>query len=335
MGKTRRYLWDNLKFVLIFCVVIGHYIQYYTDDSANMRSLFVFLYTFHMPAFIFVSGLFSKRIINEKRWSKVFDYFVMYVFIKIILCISDRINGGNRQFWLLSADSIEWYAFAIMAFLIITILLRNYNPKYILVFSVIIGCLSGYHSENSDFLCIQRILVFFPFFYLGYLMNPEKIEKFTRKKWIKIISIIFLLAVVIVYIRYGGSKLYDFRPLFTGRNPYSSLDQFEALGGFLRGGYYIGVLIMIFAIISLMPIRKTIFSKWGSHTLSVYVLHRAVIYFFMGVMGGNIFIDTYEPHNPGIMLIPIAFITTVVLSLPVWDRILDPILHPKMKSINK
>ena len=332
MIMQRRYLWDNFKFFLIFCVVLGHYSGYYMDDIENMRRLFFFLYLFHMPAFIFVSGLFSKKIINEKRWNKVLDYFIMYVFIKGILVIAERLNGGGKEFWLLEADGTEWYAFAIMVFLVMTMITRRLNPKFVFAFSIFVGCLSGYHSSNGDFLVLQRILVFYPFFYLGYLMDPDKIEAITRKKIFKILSAM-ITAFTVAVVCLGINRIYGLRPLLTGRNPYSTLDEYEAIGGLLRGGYYIVVFVLIFALIALVPTTKSIISTWGSHTLSVYVLHRAVIYFFMGMAGGGALIHIHFAGHPGIILIPAAFVTTVILALPFWDKMLRPILHPKWKQI--
>ena len=49
--------WDILKFAMIFLVVLGHAAEYNLRSSESMRSLFFFIYTFHMPVFIFVSGL--------------------------------------------------------------------------------------------------------------------------------------------------------------------------------------------------------------------------------------------------------------------------------------
>ena len=326
----RRYLWDNLKFLLIFCVVLGHYVGYYTDDVENMKRLFFLLYLFHMPAFIFVSGLFSKKIINEKRWHKVLDYFIMYVFIKGILVIAERLNGGGKEFWLLEADGTEWYAFAIMVFLVITIIARRLDPKFVFIFSLFVGCLSGYHSSNGDFLVIQRILVFYPFFYLGYRMDPDRIEAVTRKKICRILAVIIGTFTVIV-VCFGIDRIYGARPLLTGRNPYSALGEFEAIGGLLRCGYYAIVFLLIFALIALMPTAKSIISTWGSHTLSVYTLHRAVIYFVMGMIGGGALIHKHFPAHPGIFLVPAAAVTTILLALPFWDKMLRPILHPKWK----
>ena len=58
--KKRIALWDNLKFLLIIFVVIGHYTQQFRADNETLQRIYVFIYSFHMPAFIFVSGYFAK-----------------------------------------------------------------------------------------------------------------------------------------------------------------------------------------------------------------------------------------------------------------------------------
>lgn len=45
--KTRIALWDNLKFVLILLVVIGHFSKFFQNDSSIYRSVFLFIYAFH------------------------------------------------------------------------------------------------------------------------------------------------------------------------------------------------------------------------------------------------------------------------------------------------
>lgn len=324
----RKFLWDNYKFVLILCVVLGHYISYYTEDSENMKRLFFLLYTFHMPAFIFVSGIFSKKIINEKRWTKVIDYFIMYLFIKGLLTISAELNGESSTFWIFRTGGVDWYAFAIMVFLVISMVTCHYKPKFVLLFSIFVGCLSGYHSYDGDFFVIQRILVFYPFFYLGYLMDPDKIEAIVKKKPIKILSFLIIIMMIII-IWLNINKLNEFLPLLTGRNPYSTLGEYEKIGGVLRAGYYIIVLIINFSLIALIPAGKSIISILGKHTMPVYVLHRAVIYFFMGIFGGGTFINNNFPNHPGIVLVIAATLTTIALSLPFWDNCLKHILHPK------
>ena len=65
--KTRASRWDNLKCWLIFCVVFGHFSYHFVNQSDFLKGIYTFIYLFHMPTFIFVSGLFSKTIINERH----------------------------------------------------------------------------------------------------------------------------------------------------------------------------------------------------------------------------------------------------------------------------
>ena len=65
--KERIALWDNLKFILIILVVIGHLADEFTAKSDVYKSVFLFIYTFHMPLFIFISGLFHSEKNIVKR----------------------------------------------------------------------------------------------------------------------------------------------------------------------------------------------------------------------------------------------------------------------------
>lgn len=120
--KNRVYLWDNMKFILIFLVVLGHFSDIYVDKSPTLQSIYLGIYVFHMPAFLFVSGLFSKRTIKERHWRKLFNYMILFIFVKMMIIISNRISGGNWQFWPLNVSGMEWYAFALAVFTLIVIL---------------------------------------------------------------------------------------------------------------------------------------------------------------------------------------------------------------------
>src|SRR5690625_4591429 len=52
--------YDNARVGLIFLVVFGHLLQPYTDLSTGSQTLYSLIYTFHMPAFILISGFFVK-----------------------------------------------------------------------------------------------------------------------------------------------------------------------------------------------------------------------------------------------------------------------------------
>lgn len=58
--RKRDLYFDNLKGILISLVVFGHLIENFYFKSKFVEIVYTFIYTFHMPAFIFLSGLFFK-----------------------------------------------------------------------------------------------------------------------------------------------------------------------------------------------------------------------------------------------------------------------------------
>ena len=59
MNKERDYFFDNLKAVLIFLVVLGHFLLPIHGESV-LVVVKRLIYVFHMPLFVFVSGYFAK-----------------------------------------------------------------------------------------------------------------------------------------------------------------------------------------------------------------------------------------------------------------------------------
>ena len=87
--------WDSLKFLLIFFVVYGHMIETYAPDGSYHRSMYNFIYAFHMPFFMFISGRFSQ-IKNRKKYrhSNV-KLFETYLIFQTIRCLKDIYLNGD------------------------------------------------------------------------------------------------------------------------------------------------------------------------------------------------------------------------------------------------
>lgn len=70
MIKERDYLWDNIKAFLILTVVVGHFLPALAFDTALGEMVTFWIFTFHMPAFIFVSGfcvgLLVKKLLQKQ-----------------------------------------------------------------------------------------------------------------------------------------------------------------------------------------------------------------------------------------------------------------------------
>lgn len=64
MGKRIEYL-DLLKFFAIFCVLLGHSTEQISADLFWDHPIWSFIYSYHMPLFIFLSGFFFKSSLRK------------------------------------------------------------------------------------------------------------------------------------------------------------------------------------------------------------------------------------------------------------------------------
>ena len=61
MGKVRDAKFDTLKGWLILSVVFGHFFSHDATHSVPSEAIANFIYSFHMPLFVFISGYFSSN----------------------------------------------------------------------------------------------------------------------------------------------------------------------------------------------------------------------------------------------------------------------------------
>lgn len=92
-NKNRDYFFDNIKGILILLVVFGHAIKPFMDANEIAKLLYCFIYFFHMPLFVFISGYFSKK----QDIFKVINLFSTYLLWQIFLCpIGLMVFAGNN-----------------------------------------------------------------------------------------------------------------------------------------------------------------------------------------------------------------------------------------------
>lgn len=330
--KKRIALWDNLKFLLIIFVVIGHYTQQFRADNEILQRIYVFIYSFHMPIFIFVTGLFSKKAVDEKNIKKVLPYLTCFFATTLILFITKALLGWAPVFELFSPSGISWYLMSMFFMFLITMLIKDYKPQYIFVLSLIIGVMCGFvQTENPDFFTWMRTLTFYPFFCLGYISDREKIEKATNKISIKITAVIFFVSIYLL-IYFYPKQANKISRLNTARHTFSELGRFAPYGWELRLLTYAISFAAIFLLISLIP-RKRIkgFTSLGERTLGIYMFHYVIIYTAVYVLKiQNIFKSTSD-IGFAYFIILIAILTAYICSNKGFNYIAQKLFSVKDK----
>ena len=330
--KKRIAVWDNLKFILIFLVVFGHFMSPFTADSLDLERMYLFIYTFHMPAFIFVNGLFSKRAVREKDYKKVFEFIVLYLFIKVIIYTSAIFVGGSNdfEFSLISEKFIPWYALCLAEFYLITILLQDVDKKYLFLFSVFLACISGYDKDLGSFLSLSRTIVFYPFFYLGYCLDANKLYDTVNKMKYKLRAIAFFIVIGIMvyfFIEYFD----DLIRFLNGCFPYDEIKIVGKCGALYRLIYYPIVFVSIFSLIAICPNKESIITLWGKRTLNVYALH-----YILRTFVDRLYNEGYSMSDVfGFgywWIVPVSLFITIFFSLSFWVKPMNFILRPKWRK---
>lgn len=103
--NNRNQLFDILKGITIFMVIYGHMIVLYDIDYMQSEAL-LFIYMFHMPLFIFISGYFlypSVKKTTIKEWLKKKFYGILLPSITYGTVISSKLLIG-----MYSRNAVDW-----------------------------------------------------------------------------------------------------------------------------------------------------------------------------------------------------------------------------------
>lgn len=319
-SKQRIYKFDNIKFLTIVLVVVGHVIEPYVDKSDMFKSLFLFIYSFHMPLFLFLSGLFQKRFSDENklRINKIAYYVTLGFLLKILNALAKMACGKEFSINFFGGASIDWYLFALSMFMVTGYLVRKVHPAIVLSVSFVLGCVSGYFDFIDDTLYLSRFFVFLPIYLVGYYMTPELLIKIEKNIIVKAVSGLSMLIYFVLCFR-NLDLLYKLRKLFTGKNPFSTVP-IEGCSFEHRLLCYAISAVLCMAVFCFIPnIKIPLISNMGANTLSVYFWHRPVLYLLSATPFFTYVMNLGDPLYK-IILLTFGVLLTFALSLGIFMK---------------
>lgn len=286
MTKERDYFFDNMKAVLIFLVVLGHFLLPIHEKGNVLVLIKRLIYVFHMPLFVFVSGYFSKRIYKDGKYNfkKILYLIKAYVVFVIAIQAVYAICGFRRfrEINFFSQSGAPWYLFAMIVWYLLIPIVRRCRPVPVILVNIMLALVAGFFKNVGDFLCLSRILVFGPFFFLGYYMEQPLLEKTLQPGYKKIVTTAALS--VCAGILLLGTNLKDELGMVYENISYYELDRFWE-GPFVRLVLMIAAFVISWAILFYIPRGKTAISFIGQRTMPIYMLHRILrdVLMFAGI----------------------------------------------------
>ncbi len=263
---------DNIKGVLILCVVLGHTLNLCSDYYRFNHNLFKLITFFMMPAFLFVTGYFAKKSHKPPivRAGKMFTIFIIaqtiitLYYTYVLGIVSPDKNPLIPRYTL-------WFLLTCGSLYLLEYLIRKFNFKTIFILSLIVALISGFFSEINNFLSISRTITSLPMFILGYKANEINLKDYINKYR----KLIFILTIIITIVFLFNMDFFLFKDIYL---KYSYYIYNNPLEGFIkRILIYLVSAVFTISFLNIISKNKTIFTKLGSQTLIIYLTHGVIL----------------------------------------------------------
>lgn len=282
MVKLQRYTYiDIMKGIAILLVVLGHVLgAFYTNRKLvlplDYRLLYVTIYSFHMPVFFVIGGLFADRWVERSFKTAVVEKIqrlaVPYLFFGFLLAIVKEYGGGYantlgglKAFMkaLIVPFNLFWFLYILFFFFIIYYIIVHYrivrNAKF--CFWVLSLILFFVHSFLPNIWILHRFSRFLVFFSSGtYMLRILDNYKGSFEKKGHVIFFMFVIALV------GYDYFYILKK-------YHYMNSLFFITGFL--GFF-----CIYIVSQAIEKKADVYSSlilWGKQTMQIYCLHPFII----------------------------------------------------------
>jgi fucose 4-O-acetylase-like acetyltransferase len=271
-GKERDAFFDNAKYLAIVLVAMGHSWEPLKSGSRLVEALYLVVYTFHMPAFIIISGYFSRNFdLRPDRVKRlVTGVVVPYVLFETGYSLFKRVAGGDpgHPVSLIDPWYLTWFLCALFIWRLTTPIWRLVRRP--LPIALLIAALATTSPGIGDDLDLQRVLQFLPFFVLGLTMRPEYFH-IMRRRELRLLSVPIVLGAVafsywLAVNRVDSTWLYR-------RSSAQEMGAPWWVGPLMTLALFGASLVLTACFFSWVPRRRTWFTTLGAGTLYGYLLH--------------------------------------------------------------
>lgn len=265
--KQREYLFDNYKVLLIVLVVIGHFIEPCYDQNPILYELKWGIVAFHMPAFIFISGYFSKKVPSVKKLVSglVIPYFVYEVIYYLLYTF---VLDKETELYLTRPKFTLWYLMALCVWRLLAPKVKQI-PHYLPI-SMAAGLLIGLVGIGN-FLSIPRIVFFFPFFLAGTEFDSRRLSGFRNRRGYA--GALGMIGGMVLFLFLDGYHRRLPVKIFYGRYSYEELGMTSIEGILIRVVCYGISFLLIYLFMLVLPTEKKSYSYLGERTMAVYIFH--------------------------------------------------------------
>ncbi|MFJ5728240.1 acyltransferase family protein [Streptomyces paradoxus] len=325
-GKQRDAFFDNAKYLAIVLVAMGHAWEPLKSDSRILEAAYQVVYAFHMPAFILISGYFSRSFdMRPDRLKRLITgVAVPYIIFETAYPLFKRVvdNDPHQEISLLDPWYLTWFLVALFIWRLTTPIWNL--VRWPLPLALGLAMLATVTPEIGDDLDLQRVLQFLPFFVLGLVMKPEHFHM-VRRRSVRIASVP-VFAVALAFSWWAVPRMNT--AWFYHRDAAQELGAPWWTGPVMVLAMFGCSLVLTACFFAWVPRRHMWFTALGAGTLYGYLLHGFLVK--AGDYQG--WFEASWLHRPaGEILVTVlaAAVVTVLCTKPV-QRMFRFAMEPKM-----
>jgi fucose 4-O-acetylase-like acetyltransferase len=325
-GDQRDPFFDNAKYLAIVLVAMGHTWSAIMSDSRVVESVYRVVYTFHMPAFILVSGFFSRSFdMRPDRLKRLLTGVVVpYLVFEVAYSLfRNAVGGSDEDITLLDPWYLTWFLAALFVWRLTAPVWKVVRrPVPLAVAIAMLATVTPGIGKDLDF---QRVLQFLPYFVLGLCMKPEHF-RLVRRRAARIAAVpVFAFALAFAWWsvpRMNGGWFYR-------QNSAQELGAPWWCGPVMVLAMMGCTLLLTACFFAWVPGRRTWFTALGAGTLYGYLLHG----FFVKFAGYRGWFDLPAVHRPlgEIAVTVVAAVAVTALCTRPVQRVFRFAMEPKME----
>lgn len=270
---TRDLVLDNARALLIGLVVVGHALESVPHPAA--RILTIWIYSFHMPAFVFVAGYLARSYRGDPRQSsrlvtQLIVPFLVFQVLHRLLGIVFLDRGVEFQF--LRPSWTLWFLLSLLVWRLLVPVFRVL--RWPVATMVAVSVLAPLMDDLDQTFSLARTLSFAPFFVAGLVVTPEHLAML-RARWVTIAALVVLGGGLV-----ASAVLRDHTKLgfFTFASSYDHRGWDPAMGMTVRVLALCCGAAGTMAILALAPSVRRWWTFVGERTMYVYLLHALALW---------------------------------------------------------
>lgn len=266
-SKVRDPWFDNIKMSLVTLVVVGHSWTLVPKDGPRTW-VYDFLYAWHIPAFVIITGYLSKSFewTPRRLWHLVTTVAVPYVIFEGAFAAFRLIFDGEHlhHLWL-NPHWPMWYLSALFFWRLMTPIFKRLPGR--VTIAVLISLVAGLYA--GDLLDAARIFGMLPFFVLGLKMH-EGHWNLLRSRRARGYAVLVLVTMVVLA-RFSDQWI-DSEWLYY-RSRYDALDPDNLRAATIRLVLLLTGVAGSLAFFALVPRVRSVWTDMGRASLEVYLFH--------------------------------------------------------------